>query len=111
MILESLIASATVLTLSSFWFANRVLKREDAEVRAILEADERSELRALELTPERRRAAAFAERRRILERERADWFATIRAHTTPQLSKVAASSRIEQVDTKLLELAKEEADG
>lgn len=82
MILE-LVAGVTTVVLASLWYADRALEREERDPR-------------LELV-----RATFAERRRVLERER-QWWASA-ASTSP-----GHTAKAEGYDRELLALAEEE---
>jgi hypothetical protein len=85
MIVESIVLGLTVITCSSLWLSDRVHKRESE----------------LDVDPKSVRAA-IAEKRRVLERDRAEWARMFR-------TSAFAVKRAADIDRRLLALADEES--
>jgi hypothetical protein len=88
-LIEAALASATCIVVASLWFSDRVLKRE------------------------RERGVGspkvFAEKRRLLERDRAEWSVALASNSTAtQAQQVTATRRLDEIDKVLMAIADEE---
>lgn len=92
-VIEVCVAALTVVTVSGLSFTRWLVKH-----------DGRRDPESLE-----RRRQAFAERRRILERDREEWWRSLRSEADVQ-AKHAVTHKLAEIDAALLALAKEEAE-
>ena len=88
MIIESIIGGFTVIVVASIWLAVRIT--------------------APDTKPDEARRKMFVEKRRVLERERAEWLASGVA-SKERTDKTNCSREISRIDAALLALAAEEA--
>jgi hypothetical protein len=91
MIVESIILGVTTITCASLWMADRVMTR----VEGPLEKDDSDA-----------RARTFAEKRRILERDRREWIEGLA--DKDRKTRQYATDQITRIDKRLWELADEE---
>lgn len=89
MIVAMAIASAVAVILASIWLSDRVVRWTMPRVKS----------------PD---LIAIAEKRRILERQRASWMVTCKDRSLPAYMTDTASTRVLDIDQDLLRLADEE---